>query len=94
MTKEDLEQLIIEVLSEIQKMAGQPPLEITRQTLPLRDLTDFDSLLALEATVELAHRLEWEIEEQNIFVFDKHGLSVGEVAERLTAEHKTKDGGE
>lgn len=69
MTREDMERIILDVLTEIQNMSGADCPDMDGTTCPLQDLPQFDSQLALLATVELCARLEYEIpKDVNVFV--------------------------
>lgn len=85
MNQIELEQLIIEVLREIQSKSGQPPSKIDRQTHPLGGIPGFDSVLAVEASVELEHHLGREVPDINVFFDedDERTLSIQEAAENL-----------
>jgi hypothetical protein len=88
MSGSEVERTILEVLTKIQAMSGQPCPAIDGHTCPLRDLPQFDSQLALLATVELATRLNCEIpEDVNIFVDDKgdQPCRIGEITEKICA---------
>jgi acyl carrier protein len=85
MDKQQIQQVLIEVLTEIQTNSGQPAVEIDEDTCPIGDLHGFDSLTGIEATVELAHRLGHQMTDENIFVSAKgtRALRIREVADRL-----------
>ncbi len=69
MSGNDVERAIVEVLTEIQTMSGADCPVIDSRTCPLRDLPQFDSQLALLATVEIGARLGCEIpEDVNVFI--------------------------
>jgi hypothetical protein len=69
LTASEIERKIVEVVTEIQRMTGHPCPVIDAQTCPLKDLVQFDSQLALLATVELGARLSFEIpDDVNVFV--------------------------
>jgi len=88
MSRSEVERAIVEVLTEIQTMSGQPCPAFDAHTCPLRDLPQSDSQLALLATVELATRLDCEIpEDVNIFVDDKgeRPCRIGEITEKICA---------
>jgi acyl carrier protein len=85
MDKQQIQQVLIEVLTEIQTNSGQPAIEIDEDTSPIGDLPGFDSLTGIEATVELTHRLGHQIGQENIFVSAQgtRALPIREIAERL-----------
>ena len=69
MTGNDVERALVEVLTEIQTMSGSACPAMDARTCPLRDLPQFDSQLALLATVELGERLQCVIpEDVNVFI--------------------------
>ena len=71
MDKQHIQQVLIEVLTEIQTNSGLPVIEIDEDTRPIGDLPGFDSLTGIEATVELTHRLGHQMTDENIFVSAK-----------------------
>src|SRR5712691_3762027 len=86
MTPGELTTLIVEVLSGLQQESGRSDVEIVETTRPIGDLPRFDSLSGLEATVELADRLDCHIpEDTNLFINESgtRPLRVHQVAERL-----------
>lgn len=85
MDKSEVERLIIKVLTEIQSKSGQPSNPIERQTCPVGGIPGFDSVLAVEATVELEEQLGCEIPDVNLFIAeeDKRELCIYEIAENL-----------
>jgi len=85
MDKQQIQQVLIEVLTEIQTNSGQPAIEIDEDTCPISDLPGFDSLTGIEATVELTHRLGHQMTYENIFVNSKwtRALRIREIADRL-----------
>jgi len=54
MSRDEVEQLLIEKLREIQELSGREQQEITGETRPLFDLVGFDSHNDLELSVMLA----------------------------------------
>jgi hypothetical protein len=86
MNESDVERAIVEVLTEIQTMSGAACPAIDGHTCPLRDLPQFDSQLALLATVELAARLQCEIpEEVNVFIDEETNRPrrIGEIRDEI-----------
>ena len=86
MNTSELQELIIQILTEIQAMSGRPPSDMAKGSRPIGDLPGFDSLNGLEATVELAHRLDCVIPEDiNLFVSEKgdRALRIHEISIRL-----------
>ena len=86
MTQEDVEARLRGVLATILERTGQPTVTLVSTTCPLRDLPQFDSLLALEASVELETELGC-VSEENLFLDDrtKRPLRIAEIVERLCA---------
>ncbi len=88
MSGTDVERTIVEVLTEIQAMSGQPCPPIDEHTCPLRHLPEFDSQLALLATVELGARLQCEIpDDLNVFIDDETNRPrrIGEIRDEMCA---------
>jgi hypothetical protein len=88
MSGNDVERAIVEVLTEIQSMSGADCPTMDGRTCPLRDLPQFDSQLALLATVELSARLQCEIpEDVNVFVDDETNRPrrIGEIRDQICA---------
>jgi acyl carrier protein len=85
MDRQAIVQQVIQVLQEVQSRSGHEPVEIGEDICPLKDLPGFDSLTSVEATVELARRLENHIPDENIFVSDdgRRRLPVREIADRV-----------
>lgn len=84
MTRAMVEERLLKVLKQIQERAGQEPVVLDGTGCPLRDLPQFDSLLALEASVELETELGCPSED-NLFFDDrtKQPLNVAEIVDRL-----------
>lgn len=88
MNTSEVERAIVGVLNEIQAMSGAACPTIDVHTCPLRDLPQFDSQLALLATVELAARLQCEIpEEVNVFIDEETNRPrrIGEIRDEICA---------
>ena len=88
MNKDTVQQVVIEVLTEIQTKSGRPLRPLTGQTRPIGGLLGFDSLNAVEATVELAERLGCALAEVNVFLnpAGTRPLCVQEITEHLCAQ--------
>ncbi len=79
---------IIDVLKQIQRDGDFEEMEITMDSCPGQELTEFDSQLWITANVLIAAELEGSIpDDVNIFTSQdgKGFLSVREVAERIAA---------
>jgi acyl carrier protein len=81
--QQETEKLVIEALKEIQSRSGRPEIEITNQTFPLEELTNFDSLNALETESLLAERLGQKIDKRIFWDEKRNPLQICEVATRL-----------
>ena len=57
MKLEDIENLLIEVASDLQKMSGREAVNLTSESSPLIDLPGFDSLNGVEATVDASLKM-------------------------------------
>jgi acyl carrier protein len=84
MNRQEIEVEVIRVLTQIQRHSGQTNVIVQSDTCPLRDLALFDSLLALEASVELEEELGCPSED-NLFIDDRTNrpLRVAEVVDAL-----------
>ena len=84
MTREAVLKALLKVLKETQERTGQAPVELDETACPLRDLPQFDSLLALEVSVELEDKLGCRSED-NLFLDDrtKQPLTVGQIGDLL-----------
>ena len=85
MTKTEVLQSIVDVLSFVQSMSGRKPVNIAPNTCPIGDLEQFDSLNGVEATVELSTRLGIELPGSNAFVNGDgtKALTVSEIADAI-----------
>jgi hypothetical protein len=85
MNERAVQQVIIEVLTEIQTKSGRPLIALNGQTRPIGGLSGFDSLNAVEATVELAGRLHCDMAEVNVFLNSEgtRPLCIQEITDRL-----------
>jgi hypothetical protein len=84
MTRHDLEQVIIDVVIDVQQKSGRLPTAIDRDICPVGGLPEFDSLLSLEATVELESRLGFTTD-ASVFINEggTRALRIREVAQRV-----------
>jgi acyl carrier protein len=92
MTREEIETRVIAVLSGIQEKTTGTSGPVDGRTCPLRDLPQFDSLLALEASVEIESELDCASEE-NLFVDERTSrpLRVEEIVDRLCARVQAEE---
>lgn len=86
MNKEEIEQMLINVVRELQELSGREMAEISVGTRPTEDIPGFDSLNCVEATIDAASRLGKEVNFNNIFFDDNKALSIQEAAVRLLGE--------
>jgi len=80
MANEAIEQTVISVIHDLQRLLGHPQGEVTRETRPHKDLPWFDSHLALLASVEIGKRLGCTLPDENIFT-TKDGRTLLRVSE-------------
>jgi len=86
MTKEEIINKIIEVLYEIQETSGEDRVEINEATIPIGNLSGFDSLRGVEALVTIAEKLNIEIKgEANLFISkdERKAISINNIADRI-----------
>jgi hypothetical protein len=90
MDRQQIQEFLIEVLTQLQTESGHEPVAISGGTCPINGIPGFDSLTALEATVEVGRRLGRAMPLENIFVNDEgnSSLCIQEITERL---HKILD---
>ncbi|WP_150575728.1 acyl carrier protein [Pandoraea aquatica] len=84
--------MLIEAVSNIQKVSGREETDVTADTVPLDDLPGFDSLNGVEITVDVMEQLELPLEANNIFVSDEKPLSIRDVAKMLSDSHPKLNG--
>jgi acyl carrier protein len=83
MKVEEIQKVVLEVVCEIQEQSGRPLPEVVCGTLcPIGDFEGFDSLNAVEVSVQLTEKLGCEID-GNPFVKGRRPLKVEEIAKRL-----------
>lgn len=83
MTVEQIREIVLAAVCEIQEQSGRPLPEVCCDTLrPIGDFEGFDSLNAVEVTVQLTEKLGCEID-GNPFVKGRRALKLEEVAKRL-----------
>jgi|ERR1700687_3437798 acyl carrier protein len=95
-SQEELEQQIIQAIHTCLEASGRDRGNITLETVPLKDLKDFDSLCAIEVVVDLEGRLATELGE-DLFVqgSGKNAKlrSVRGIAETILRRASKKKGG-
>lgn len=82
MTRNEVREVLVGVLTEIQGLRGETVTEIGDETCPMEDLAGFDSLGALEATTQLSERLSQELDPK-LFWKDGTPLKVTEIVDRV-----------
>lgn len=83
-TRDELEQQLIDVLIQIQKLSGREIPTMTVQVRPMCDLDGFESINAAEATAMLADELHLKI--KDIPFFPKAGaepLTIAQIVENI-----------
>jgi hypothetical protein len=93
MTRDEVREALVEVLTEIQILRGEEVTEIGEETCPMEDLTDFDSLGAIEATAQLSERLSQELDPKLFFQGDGTPLRVTEIVDRVCRTIGAEEGG-
>ena len=85
MGKTDAIRKVTEVLQSIQELSGREVGEITRETCPIGDLDQFDSLSGVEASAELSSQLGFDLPGTNAFVNEQgtKALTVDEIADAI-----------
>jgi acyl carrier protein len=83
MTQTEMEQLLIDVVSNIQEVSGREKSGITIGSRPVLDVPGFDSLNGVEATVDALDRLALDLEFNNVFVDNEKALTIRQAAVRL-----------
>lgn len=92
MDRQEVENLLIDVVSEIQKISGRDYVEVTSSSKPLLDMPGFDSLNGVEATVEILSKLNLELDIVSIFANDVGAISIGEAAQIVISHMSHKKG--
>jgi len=84
-TDAQLRAVLEAVLGEVQAMSGRECPRLEDATKPIGDLADFDSLVAVEATVLLEEKLGCTIARGTPFISEngKRALNLSEAAKRL-----------
>ncbi len=82
-TRDEVREVLAEVLVEIQDLGGEVVPEIGDETCPMEDLADFDSLSAVEAVTEFSERLSEELDPTLFWKKDGTPLRVEEIVDRI-----------
>lgn len=91
MDRNAIRNLLLKAISDIQHQSGRPEVTLDDDVLPFTDLEGFDSLNGEEVTIMLLDDLAFE-ENLNPFVRDDgKELTIGQIADRLTAVSKQKE---
>jgi len=83
MTQSEIEIVLISVVRELQTLSGRVEVNVTKDTCPLDDMPGFDSLNGVEATIEVADRLNIKIEDNDIFAENGKALTIAAAAARI-----------
>ena len=83
MNQKDMEQILINIVCNIQKISGREEVPVTADTKPVLDIPGFDSLNGVEATVEVLDQLGIDLDFNNVFVEDDSALTIQQAATRL-----------
>jgi hypothetical protein len=81
--KEDIFEMIIGLLTKIQKLSGREVPKIDRNTIPVGGLPGFDSLNGLELVFMLPDGVDWSGDNLCVSENGKRALNVQEIVERL-----------
>jgi acyl carrier protein len=87
MTKTQIRAAAEKVLRTVQAASGLPCPPITDATKPIGDLANFDSLMAIEATVLLETELGVTLDNETPFISNtgkKRALTIAEVVNRVS----------
>ena len=93
MTRDEVREALIEVLTEIQELRGEEVPEIGDETCPMEDLAGFDSLGAVEATTQLSERLSQELNPKVFWKKDGTPLKVTEIVDHVCRTIGAEEGG-
>jgi acyl carrier protein len=86
MTQLDIELLLLEIVKEIQTQSGRPLDELSTESKPIGEVSGFDSLNGVEATIDACGRLGIDVSFNNVFLDDDKrsgALTVRQAALRL-----------
>lgn len=83
LTSDDVRKVLLEVLIELQDLGGEGMSEIGDETCPMRDLADFDSLIAVEVVAQLSERLSEELEPTLFWSEDGTPVKVEDIVDRI-----------
>lgn len=88
LTRDRILDTLIAVLQEIQQYIVDEPERVSEDTVPIGDLSDFDSLASVEATVDVLVALGFEVDEfpsyPSLFISrQQRALTVGQIADRI-----------
>lgn len=92
MTRDEVREVLVEVLTEIQDLRGEEMTEIGDEMCPMEDLAGFDSLGALEATIQLSERLSRDLDPK-LFWKDGTPLNVAEIVDCVCRTIGVEEGG-
>src|SRR5258708_544243 len=82
-TRESVRAIVIDVLTEIQTMGGNPVPDFTDELHPMSELVGFDSMNAVEVAVLLSERLGTDISDGVFAPEGDEPATLWQVVERL-----------
>jgi acyl carrier protein len=83
-TREEIRQAVIGVLTELQELRGKEVPDMDDATCPMEDLEGFDSVSAVEATTRLEEEMDLELDAKLFWEKgDDKPLRVDEIVDRI-----------
>jgi hypothetical protein len=96
MGRDHIQQAVIDCIKKVRRMGGYRDSEITADTIPLKDLKDFDSPNGVEVTVLLDVELGGAFPGGIVNVFTspdgRQALSIRQISERVLKLRDTRKG--
>lgn len=84
MTQTEVEKLLIDAICAVQELSGRAPTQVSRDTCPLLEVPEFDSLNGVEVTVEALAGLNLgKVKFNNVLADGDKPLTVAQAAARL-----------
>lgn len=96
MKKSEVTRIVVKAITDLQSLSGSPKQDVTVQTRPMDELSDFDSLRCLETTILIEKEIGVELpDDLSLFQSSDNGesLSVGEIVDRICGLLDEKLGG-
>lgn len=82
--EETIRKAVIEAINVIQSNSGREITQLSGTTCPMRDLTGFDSLNAVEVSAHLSQALGFEVETNLLFAAGPSApISIDEAVDRI-----------